>query len=94
MELTDLMNFVIIFFISNDVTQMVNFQTQIPYCDSHNPALFDFFLSSHASICSTMAFPQLGISDHIFASVSLDFPSNSKRDALFHYIANDYSHPD
>ena len=47
------------FSISNDFTQMVNFPTRIPDCDSHSPALSDFFLSSDASICSTMAFPQL-----------------------------------
>ena len=32
------------FSISNDLTQMVNFTTQIPDCDSHSPALLDFFL--------------------------------------------------
>ena len=32
-----------IFFISNDLTQMVNFPTRIPDCDSHSPALLDFF---------------------------------------------------
>ena len=34
-------------------------------CDSHSPALLDLFLFSDASICSTMAFPPLGNSDHI-----------------------------
>ena len=33
--------------------------------DSHSPALLDLFLSSDASICSTMAFPPLGNSDHV-----------------------------
>ena len=33
------------FSISNDLTQMVNFPTRIPDCDSHNPAFLDFFLS-------------------------------------------------
>ena len=47
------------FSISNDLTQMVNFPTQIPDCDSHSPALLDLFLSSDASICSTMPFPSL-----------------------------------
>ena len=42
------------FSISNDLTQMVNPPTQIPDCDSHSPALFDLFISSDASICSTM----------------------------------------
>ena len=45
------------FSISNDLTQMVNFPTRIPDCHSHSPALLDRFLSSDASICSTMAFP-------------------------------------
>ena len=45
--------------ISNDLTQMVNFPTQSPHCDSHSPALLDLFLSFNASICSTMAFPAL-----------------------------------
>ena len=38
-----------------------------------------------------MAFPPLGNSDHVVVSVSIDFPSNSQWDALFHHIAYDYS---
>ena len=79
------------FFISNDLTQMVDFPTRIPGCDSHSPALLDLFISSDASICSTMAFPPLGNSDHVVVSVSIDFPVNSKQDAPFHRIAYDYS---
>ena len=63
---------------------MVNFPTRILECDSHSPAPMDFFLSSDASICSTMAFPPLGNSDHV-VSVTIDFPSNSQRDS--HFIA-------
>ena len=70
----------------NFSTQMVNFPTRIPGCDSHSSALLDLFLSSDASICFTMAFPQLGNSDHV-VSVSIDFPSNSQQVALFHHIA-------
>ena len=44
------------FSISNDLTQMVNFPTQIPDCDSHSPALLDLFISYDTSIGSTMAF--------------------------------------
>ena len=44
-----------------DLTQMVNFRTQIPDFDSHSPALLDVFLSSDVSICTTVAFPPLGI---------------------------------
>ena len=48
------------FSISNDLPQIVNFPTGT--------------LSSDASICSTMAFPPLGNSDHVVVSVSIDFP--------------------
>ena len=82
------------FSISNDLTQMVNFPTQIPDCNSHSPALLDLCISSDASICSTKAFPPLGNSGHVVVSVSIDFPSYSQRDAPFHYIAYDYSHAD
>ena len=53
------------FYISNNLIQMVNFPVQIPDFDSHSPALLDLFLSSDANICSTMAFPPLGNSDHL-----------------------------
>ena len=38
-----------------------------------------------------MAFPLLGNSDHVFVSVSIDFPIKSKQDTLFHRVAYDYS---
>ena len=79
------------FSISNDLTQMVNFLTQIPDCDSHSLALLDLFLSSDAGIFSTMAFAPLGNSDHVAVSVSIDFPRNAKQGALFHCIAYNYS---
>ena len=66
----------------------------IPDCDSHSPALMDLFFSSNASICSTLAFLPLGKSDHVVVSVSIDFPTNSKQDALFHHLAYDYSRAD
>ena len=70
---------------------MVNFPTWILDCDSHSPALLDFFLSSDTTICSTMAFPPLGNSDHVVVLISLDFLSDSTWDTLFHCIAYDYS---
>ena len=87
------------FSISNNLTEMVNFPTRIPDCDSqcHSvtlslcPALLDLFISSDASIYSTMAFPPLENSDRVVVSVSIDFPSNSQWDAPFHRIAYDYS---
>ena len=84
-ELIDLVNSVIIFLFQ------MSFPTYIPDCGSHSPALLNLFLSSDASICSTMAFPPLGNSDHI-VSVSIDFPSYSQQDAPFHHIVYDYSH--
>ena len=71
---------------------MVNIPTWIPDYEYHNPALFNLFISLDASICSTMAFPPLGNSDHVAVLVSVDFPSNTKRDTPSHLIAYDYSH--
>ena len=78
------------FSVSNDLTQIVNFPTRVPGCGSRSPALLDLFLSSDASICSTMAFPPLGNSDYVVVSVSIDFPITSKQDAPFHHVAYDY----
>ena len=55
------------FSISNDLIQIVN-------CPSRRPALLDIFIPSDACICSTMAFPPFGNSDHVVVSVSIDFP--------------------
>ena len=76
---------------SNDLTQMVNFPTWSPDCDSHSPALLDLFISSDSSICSIMVFPPLGNSNHVVVLVSIDFPSYSQQDASFHGIVYDYS---
>ena len=78
------------FSISNDLTKMISFPTQIPDCDSHSSALFNLFISSYDRICYTMAFPPLRNSDHVVVSVSIDFPSNSYWDAPFHCITYDY----
>ena len=66
---------------------MINFPTWIPDCDSQTPVLLDLFISSDASAFPTMVFPPLGNSDHVAASVSIDIPSNSERDAPFYLIA-------
>ena len=81
-ELTDLVNSVIIFLSQTILLRWLTF------------LLLDLFISSDASICSTMAFPPLGNCDHVIVSVSIDFPSYSQCDAPFHYIAFDYSHAD
>ena len=69
---------------------MVNFPTCIPGCDCQSPALLDFFLSSDTSICSVMASHPLQNSDHVAISVSIDFLTNSQRDAPFYHKAYDY----
>ena len=73
---------------------MVSFPTRIPNYDSRITALLNLFLSSDASSCSAMAFPPLGNSDHVFVSVSIDFPLNSQRGAPFRRIGYDYSRAD
>ena len=45
--------------------------------DSLSPALLDLLISSDASICSTMAFPPWGNSDHVVVSVSFDWSNNN-----------------
>ena len=82
------------FKISNDLTQMLNFPTQIQNCDSHSSTVLNLFLSSDASICSTLVFPPLENSDHVGVSVSLGFPSFSQRVDPFHCIAYDSSRSD
>ena len=86
-ELIDLVN-CYNFSISNDLTQMIDFPTRIPDCDSHSPVLLDLFISSDTSICSTVAFPPLGIL--IKLSEFRMTLSNSQRDVLFHCIAYYY----
>ena len=88
-ELIDLVNSVKIFL---SQTILLRWLTVLltSKTDSHSPALLSFFLSSDASICSTMAFP-LGNSDHVVVSYSIDFPSYSQQDPLFHRIPYDYS---
>ena len=41
-----------------------------------------------------MVSPLLGNSDDVLVSVSIDFPTNSKRDAPFHRIVYEYSRAD
>ena len=91
-ELIDLVNSVIIFLSQTTLLRWLTFLLGFQI-DSHNSALLDLFISSDASICSTMAFPPLGNSDHV-VSVSIDFPSYSQWDAPFHHITYDYSRAD
>ena len=82
--MTDLVNSVIIFLSQTTLLRSLTFLL----------GSLTVTLSSDASICSTMAFPPLGNSDHVVVSVSIDFPINSKRDTQFHHVPYDYSHAD
>ena len=75
---------------SSDLTQIGNFPTRT--LDCAQSCSFGF-ISCDASVCSAMAYPPLGNSDHV-VSFSVDFPLNSKWDAPFHRIAYDYSSAD
>ena len=77
--------------ISNRLTQMVNLD---PWLWLSHFCTFDLFISFDANICSKMAFPPLGVSDHVFVLVSIDFLPNSKQDAPFHCIACNYCRAD
>ena len=73
---------------------MVNFPALIPDCDFHSPTLFDWFIPSGSSICSTVASRPLGNSDHIVVTAFIEFASDSKGDATFHRTAYDYTGAD
>ena len=61
---------------------MVNFPAWIPDCDSHSPILLGLFLCSDAGICSKMAFPPLGNSDHIVVPLTFNHIDNG----MLHFI--------
>ena len=83
------------FSISNELTQIVNFPTRISDKDSHSPTLLILFLSSTLVFFLQLLSLHCKILVLLFVvSVSVDFPSNWKRDALFHRIAYDYSRAD
>ena len=86
-ELIDLVNSAIIFLpqvtLFRWLTFLLRSQTMILI-------VLIFWISSDASIYSTMTYPPLGNSDHVVASVSIDFPSNSQQDALY-LMPYDYS---
>ena len=74
-ELIDLVNFAITFLSQMTLLRWLTFLLG-SQTDSHS--LLDLFLSSDASICSMIAFPPLGNSDHVVVLVSIDFPTNSQ----------------
>ena len=93
MELIDLVSTFIIFLSQTTLLRRLKFLLGYLFL-TFSYALLDLFISSDAGICSTMAFPPMGNSDHVVVLVSMDFLSNSIGDAPFHHIAYDYFHAD
>ena len=93
MELIDLVSTFIIFLSQTTLLRRLKFLLGYLFL-TFIYALLDLFISSDAGICSTMAFPPMGNSDHVVVLVSMDFLSNSIGDAPFHHIAYDYFHAD
>ena len=81
-ELMDLVNSVITFLSQTTLLRWLTFLLR-SLIVTLTVLLFWMFLSSEASICSTMAFPPLENFDHVVVSVSTDFTINSKRNARF-----------
>ena len=83
-ELIDLVNSAVIFVSQMTLLRwlifLLGFQT-----DSHSPALLDFFPSSDASFCFTMAFPSLGNSDMLLSKFLLTF--HQIHNGMSHFIA-------
>ena len=73
------------FKISNDLTQMLNFPTQIQNCDSHSSTVLNLFLSSDASICSTLVFLHWKILIMLVSQFPLAF--HHFHNGLIHFIA-------
>ena len=69
-ELIGLVNSIIIFLSQMTLLIWLTFLLR-SQTDTHSPALLDLFLSSDASLCSTLAFPPLGNCDHVVVSVSI-----------------------
>ena len=90
----DLASFVIIFLFQITLFRWLTFLLWSPEIWFSQSCLLDLILSSDASICSTMAFPPLEDSDHVAASVSINFLPNSKEHVPFHHIVYDYSWTD
>ena len=72
----------------NGLTQ--TFPTKISASYSHALALLSLFLSSDPCICSTVNFCPLNNCDYVFASVSIDFHSNSKSNHTAPAYARDW----
>ena len=90
----DLLNYVITFLSQMTLLRWLTFLLVSLTVNLTVLLFLHVFIYSDASICSILAFSPLGNSDHVFVSIFIDFPINSKQDALFHRIAYYCSHAD
>ena len=81
-EVIHRVNSVIIFYLQQPY-YLVNFPSRIPEFDSRIPALLALFLSSDASISSTMLFHPSENFDHVVVSGSIDFAGTLLRTLIF-----------
>ena len=81
------------FCITHNLTQIVDFPTRIPDCNTHRPALLDLFLTSDPGLCSVRAFAPLGNSD-VVVSVSVDFTPCPEKVAHYQHKAFEDSRTD
>ena len=86
MELTDLVNFVIIL-----LSQMALLRWLTFLLGSQSVTLKVLVFWIYSFLLLLVLVPPFGNSDHIVVSVSIDFPSSSQQDALLHCIAYGYS---
>ena len=94
MRLIDLVTSVIISIISIDLTQIITFPNWITDCDSQSFVLWNLFISFDASICSTIVFTPLGISDQGVFSFPLIFHQTHNRMSRFIALAYGCSRAD
>ena len=82
------------FALAQDLTQIVDFPTQIPDCLDHQPYLLDLFLCSNPDSCTVTSHPPLGRSDHIVVSVDVKFVVKSTNEHPYHRTVYSYSKAD
>ena len=77
--------------LAQDLTQIVDFLTRIPYRDDHQPYLLDLFICSNPDSCTVASHPLVGNSDHMIVSADVKFVVKSRNEHPYHRTAYSYS---